>query len=645
MAHAHRSVAQGRFIFMSRCSLSRVSLQLHRDILALIRIVSLALVTTFMSLAAHAQFANGTGIAQVSNIGTHATGSRSLDEGLAIALQSDGKIVIAGRCVGANPNYRFCVARLNADGTADASFDGGVAAPAIPGKVIVPNLTAAVGVAIRAARVAIDSNGRIVVASTCSTVAVAERFCVARLLSNGAPDASFDGPDAANPGNSAFIVPISAANSERLFDMTLQKIDGRIVLVGTCGDYTCIARLRATDGSFDDNSNDFGFLKPSDAARAPIDPAANGRGIWRQPSYFNSGGSGGARGVVTTAEGKVLVVGTCGINGATTQICMTKFNRDGTFDDDFRGDSLPIGSGGRLVINSIRAGGNVIPEVATAVKMQADGRFLLQCGHFNTSSISQCMYRINSGGDIATSWDSGLQPPSTAGRVVYNSVGTSLGFTITPSGTLPGDPYANRVIALGDCSGVGGNSGSTRICVTALRNGTGGPPNGDGTIDPNLIGPNGNADGTFFQSTATPATATGNVVHDVVANGNGEFFIVGDCDDRMCVYKFRPDGALDTSPCNKDVDGDARVSAASDGIALIRAMLAVPGAPTLPAGLGYDIDGNGTLSAASDGLLFVRGMLGFTGSSLTNGVSLGSGARRTASLDIESYLRTRCNIQ
>jgi uncharacterized delta-60 repeat protein len=624
---------------MSLYSFSRISFQWRRDTLALIRVTSLVVLTALTSLAAHAQFANGTGIAQVSNLGTHTMGSRSLDEGLAIALQSDGKIVIAGRCVGANPNYRFCVARLNADGTADASFDGGVATPTIPGKVIVPNLTAAVGVAIRAAKLAIDSSGRIVFASTCYTAAVSERFCVARLLSNGAPDTTFDGPDAGNPGNGTFVVPISAANSERLFDMTLQKIDGRVVLVGTCGDYTCIARLRATDGSFDDNSNDFGFLKPSDGTRAPIDPAANGRGIWRQPSYFNSGGSGGARSVVTTAEGKVLVVGTCGINGATTQICMTKFNRDGTFDDDFRGNSLPIGSGGRLVISSTNSSGFVVSEEATSVKMQADGRFLLQCRYYVNSSPNQCMYRINSGGDIATSWSSGLPAPSEPGRVVYNSVGTSLGFAITPSGTLPGNPYANRVIALGDCGG------STRICVTALRNGTGGPPNGDGTIDPSLVGPNGNGDGTFFQSTATPTTATDNVVHDVVANGNGEFFIVGDCDDRMCVYKFRPDGALDTSPCNKDVDGDGRVSAASDGRALVRAMLAVPGAPTLPAGLGYDIDGNGTLSAASDGLLFVRAMLGFTGSSLTNGIGLGSGARRSASLDIESYLRARCNIQ
>ncbi len=620
------------------------SYQSRTSCISLLRFISAALLALTASLHADAQFANGTGIAQVPNLGTHAVGQRSNDEGLGIALQSDGKIVVAGRCIGSNPNYRFCVARFNADGTPDASFDGGIASPPISGKVVVPNLTAAIGVSVRAAKVAIDASGRIVIASTCYTASVSERFCVARLLANGAPDLSFDGPDTANPGNGAFVVPISAGFSERLFDLTLQRIDGRIVLVGACSDYTCIARLRASDGTYDDDSNDFGFLKPPANARATIDPVANGRGIWRQPSYFNSDGRGSARSVVTTAEGKVLVVGSCGFTGGVSQICMTKFNRDGSFDDDFRGDSLPIGSGGRLVINTLNAGGFVVTEEAVAVRMQADGRFLLQCGYFRNSSVSQCIYRINSGGTIATSWNSELPAPSEPGRVVYNAVGNPLDFAITPPGTQPGDPYANRVIALGDCSGVGGNPGSTRICVTALRNGTGSPPNADGKIDTDLIGPNGNGNGTFFQSTETAASETGNVVRGVVATTDGYFLIVGECDDRMCVYRYRPDGALDTSPCAKDLDGDTFVSAASDGAKLIRAILGVPGAPAIPAGLGYDIDGNGTLSAQIDGLLFTRAMLGFRGDSLIGNVSLGSSARRKATADIESYLKTRCGL-
>ncbi len=595
------------------------------------------------AVQAAANFANGTGLAQIPNLGTHVSGQRSADEGLGIAVQSDGKIVVAGRCIGSNPTYRFCVSRLNADGTLDASFNGGLASPPIPGKVVIPNLSASLGVLIRAAKVVIDSSDRIVVASTCETTTIANRFCVARLLANGAPDTSFDGPDAANPGNGSFVVPITAGNNEILYDLTLQKIDGRIVLVGECGVFSCIARLRATDGTFDDNSNDFGFLKPSAGSRAPNDPELNGRGVWRQPSAFNVDGRGGLRGVVSTGEGKLLVVGTCAFTGSISQICMTKFNRDGTFDDDFRGESLPIGNGGRLVINTLNSGGFVVLEEAFAVRQQADGRFLLQCGYFRNSSISQCLYRINSGGTIALNWSSGLPFPSEPGRVVYNAVGNPLDFAITPLSNQPGDPNANRVIALGDCSGVGGNSGATRICVTALRNGTA-APNIDGTIDNTLIGPNGDGNGTFFQSTETAASFTGNVVRGVVAIPGGDFLIVGNCDAQMCVYKYRPDGALATSSCLQDVDGDNRISAASDGLALIRAMLQLPGAPAIAPGLGYDIDGNGVLNARVDGLLFVRAMLGFRDANLTNGINIPSNARRKNFDQIGSYLRSRCGI-
>jgi hypothetical protein len=469
---------------------------------------------------------------------------------------------------------------------------------------------------------------------------------VARLLANGALDASFDGPNAASPGNGAFIVPISMggnSSNERLFDVTLQRIDGRIVLVGECGNYSCIARLRATDGSFDDNSTDFGFLKPPTHARASIDPDANGRGIFRVPSYFNSDGQGYAASVETTAEGKTLLLGTCGFLsvGGPSQICMTKFNRDGTFDDDFRGDSLPIGSGGRLVINTVNENNLHVNEVGRTVRMQADGRFLIQCEYFRSSSASQCMYRINSGGTIATSFSSGLPFPSEPGRVLYNDVGSAVSFAIAPAGAV-----ANRILALGNCSGVGGYSGTMRICVTAIRNGTGTPPNVDGTIDSSFTGPNGHAAGTFVMSTAFSSNTIGNEVREIAAsrNGSGEFFIVGECDNQMCVYKFRADGALDTGPCTLDVDGDGKVTATGDGLALVRRMLGVTTNVNVPAGHGYDIDGDGTLNASRDGLILLRRMLGFNNPSVMQDITFASHARRSTWPHIAAYLSNRCAL-
>jgi hypothetical protein len=70
--------------------------------------------SSWFATPAIAAFASGTGIARVP-------ASTGNDEGYGIALQSDGKIVMAGRCIdsGANP----CVARLNADGSMDTSFN------------------------------------------------------------------------------------------------------------------------------------------------------------------------------------------------------------------------------------------------------------------------------------------------------------------------------------------------------------------------------------------------------------------------------------------------------------------------------------------------------------------------------------------
>ncbi|HPV23137.1 MAG TPA: delta-60 repeat domain-containing protein, partial [Casimicrobium sp.] len=45
------------------------------------------------------------------------------DYGTAIALQSDGKIVLVGRCTN-GADMDFCVARVLPDGTLDSSFDG-----------------------------------------------------------------------------------------------------------------------------------------------------------------------------------------------------------------------------------------------------------------------------------------------------------------------------------------------------------------------------------------------------------------------------------------------------------------------------------------------------------------------------------------
>ena len=579
-----------------------------------------------LSPVSHAAFANGVGIARIPNLGNN-------EAGYGIALQADGKIVLAGRCYDSGP--RYCVARLNVDGSLDTTFNP---SGTVPGKRVIDGLTVYNTSYLPSVKVRVAADGKIVMASSCD-VGPRVLFCVARLNPDGSFDTAFNGPDLANPGHGRFVLPITTSNNNFLYDIALQRIDGRIVLVGQCANfYQCVARLKAGDGSFDEYSNDFGLVGPQSADRGVGDPGVNGRFLYRAPSRSSGSGVGTAVAVETTNEGKIVVAGSCGVD--RNILCLAKLNRDGTWDDDFRGDSLPVGQGGRLIINALNAAGNPVEQRAVAVKMQADGRFLVQCGYVLTASESQCLYRINSGGSIATSFSSGLPFPSVPGRLVYNPVGKPLAFAITPSGGLPGDPYANRIVTLGDCANVAGLSGLP-LCVSAILNGTG---DTDGVIDVNLTGPNGDQAGTFNFSTQFSTSTRRNYPKDIVANSNGEFFIVGECDGQMCVYKFRPDGALDTGPCVADVDGDGRVLATTDGVAILRFMLAVPGAPSLSAGNGYDIDGDGVVSAAKDGVMILRRMLGFADASVMSGVSFATYARRQTWSEIESYLRNRCAI-
>lgn len=578
---------------------------------------------------AWAAFANGEGIARVPNLGT-------ADDGFGIALQPDGKVLVAGRCLGSGSvNYNPCVARLNADGSLDQGFN---ATGSVPGKRILDGLQV-LTTSIRAVKVLVQADGKIVVATTCrATLAAPSQFCVARLNADGSYDTAFDGPDTANPGNGRFLVPISSGSSnDRLASAALQAIDGRLVLVGQCYEYPCIARLKLADGSFDDSATDFGFVGPAAADRAPGDPGANGRVIYRFPSALNSDGRAESIAVTTTAEGKTLVAGTCAFTGsAYEELCLAKFNRDGTWDADFRGDSLPVGQGGRVRIATTDEQGNFVAQRAADVRTQADGRFLVQCQYKRVNSWRQCLYRVNSGGTIATSFSSGLPFPSEPGRVVYNDSGTALSLALAP----PSGSYANRIYALGSCQSANNYDGGP-FCVTALRNGTPGGAS-DGTIDPTLTGPEGDQSGTFFFATRSRTIGFGNAVREIVANEAGEFFVAGECDDRLCVYKFRADGALDTSPCILDVDGDGKVSAASDGRAIVRWMQGAPTPVLIGAGMGYDVDGDGAISATADGVLLLRRMLGFSGAALTSGVTFSTTARRVAPAMIESYLRTRC---
>ena len=107
---------------------------------------------------------------------TNLTGG--FDVAYAVAIQADGKIVVAGRSAGAGG--RFALARYESDGSLDPSFNG-------DGKVFT-NFTSGDDYA---RDVAIQADGKIVVAG--SAGGAGGRFALARYESDGRLDPSFNG--------------------------------------------------------------------------------------------------------------------------------------------------------------------------------------------------------------------------------------------------------------------------------------------------------------------------------------------------------------------------------------------------------------------------------------------------------------------
>jgi uncharacterized delta-60 repeat protein len=555
-----------------------------------------------------AQFGNGNGFAVIPSSTYYGWGG--------LAIQTDGKIVMAGSC-----GATHCVARMNSDGSPDTGFgSNGNGVVPIPGFVPSDRYPS---------KVLLRTDGKIVFGGSCYVSSIVDyRFCVARLNLSGSFDTSFVGPNS-TPGAGSAIFPVSTGGGDYLNAMTIDAFNPqRIVLVGACnsGFYHCVARLE-NDGTWDST-----FTGPGASVAAPGNPPApsTGRDVFL---HFLSG-VGKATGVVTQPNGKIIIVGSCLTSGAGyTDLCLTKLNEDGSLDTDFNGDGTRPGiNPGQILVDSDR------DENGIDIVLQSNGDFVVLCTYGNSNQF--CLYRFNSGGKIDSNFYAGSGvPPSVRGRTVFGTSGDPIAVAISPTGS----PVANRLLALGDCSG---SSASLRTCVGALNNSSGG--SFDGTVDPTLIGPSGDRAGDFnYHLRTSGGTATGTGPRAIAAASDGAFFVTGTCGSdttRSCVYKFRVDGSLNASLCNKDFDGDTRVSAASDGMKLIRAMLGAPGSPTLPPGLGYDIDGDSTIGAATDGLLFARYMLGFRGNALTAGITLSGFGGRSSVAELETYLKNRCGI-
>lgn len=161
--------------------------------------------------------------------------------GWGIALQPDGKIILAGGMQDYEGDSQISLARLNPDGSLDASFGAnghGTVTEPLPGYFMHNN------------SVTLQLDGKILVAGTASDWGENRNLVLARFNSNGTMDSSFG------------IVTANLGEEEEGKAILVQK-DGRIILVGSISNGTdsrfLLARYNA-DGSLDSSFGSGGKL-------------------------------------------------------------------------------------------------------------------------------------------------------------------------------------------------------------------------------------------------------------------------------------------------------------------------------------------------------------------------------------------------
>lgn len=236
----------------------------------------------------------------------------SLSSANDIAVQPDGKPVVAGLYVNAATGFDFMLTRYNYDGTLDNSFGiGGVTTTAIGNSFGGLN------------SIALQPDGKIIVSGYVDG-GTNDDIAVARYNSNGTLDNSF--------GTNGIVITAIDDLDDNSWDMLLQP-DGKIVVTGSCnglstGYNSVIAVVRYNANGTLDNS--FG---------------TGGKVTTRV-------GPGHSRSltVALQADGKLVVGGKTDIDNSTfyEDFIIVRYNANGTLDNTFDTDGMVIFGNGNL---------------------------------------------------------------------------------------------------------------------------------------------------------------------------------------------------------------------------------------------------------------------------------------------------------
>ncbi len=448
---------------------------------------------------------------------TTAIGSDN-DLAQSVAVQSDGKIVVAGYG-NTGTNDDFAVVRYNANGSLDASFDS-------DGKV-----TTAVGSGRdRAFSVAVQSDGKVVAAGY-SHNGTNNDFAVVRYNADGSLDTGFD--------SDGMVTTAVGSGSDLAFSVVVQS-DGKIITAGY---------------SHNGTNNDFAVVRYN--ADGSLDTGFDSDG--KVTTAVGTGGDD-ARSMVLQSDGKIVVAG-YSENGSNNDFAVVRYSADGSLDTSFDSDGMvttAIGSGddlarsvalqsnGKIVVaGSSDTGGDgdfavvrynsdgslddtdfdsdgkittfigaIIGDFSFSAALQSDGKIVAAGESFNGNNNDFTVVRYHADGSLDTGF-------GTGGKVT-TAVGTGAGHDAAHSVVVQSD---GKIVAAGE------SWNGLDLDVAVVRY------NADGSLD------------TSFGTDGIVTTAVGSgkdVAHSAALQSDGKIVVVGESEDDFAVVRYNSDGSLDT---------------------------------------------------------------------------------------------------
>lgn len=327
-------------------------------------------------------------------------GGTGNDRGKGIAVQPDGKLLVVGTVEQAAGNTDIVLWRLTAQGEPDTGFGN-------QGSVVID-----VGTADRAAGVALQSDGKILVLGSVGSATTA--WEVRRYDSAGVLDTSFgtggkyqEGGSGANEAGNLLVQP-----------------DGRIVIIGTRdvsgAKEIQVIRLTATgvlDSAFNGNTGYYRPNLPGNSFGNGLALQADGKillvGTYANPSgetdlfvqrlktdgtldNFNDGlnnffvagdaGNDEGLGIAVQPDGKIVVVGAYQWGAGDTDIWVLRLNENGTPDNGF---NAPVGD---------YKDGDVYNDRAEALVIQPDGKIVVVGSFGYATDTDILVFRLNADG-------------------------------------------------------------------------------------------------------------------------------------------------------------------------------------------------------------------------------------------------------